>query len=137
MSEKKIVIFDGECNFCNGSVNFIIRRDPESAFSFSPIQCSYAQELIKKFQISKVGIDTFLLIKDGRCFSHSTAALEITKDLSGFWYLFGVFKLVPAPLRDVFYKAFARNRYALFGKQDACMVPSSDVRSRFVGIEDQ
>ncbi len=134
MDSRNIVIFDGVCNFCNGSVNFIIKRDPEGVFAFTPMQSDLAKELMEKHQIFNVGIDTFLLIKDGQCFIFSSAALEITKDLTGFWYLFNILKLIPAPVRDFFYKLFARNRYKLFGRKEHCMVPTTAIRSRFVGI---
>jgi predicted DCC family thiol-disulfide oxidoreductase YuxK len=134
MDSRNIVIFDGVCNFCNGSVNFIIKRDPEGVFAFTPMQSDLAKELMEKHQIFNVGIDTFLLIKDGQCFIFSSAALEIAKDLTGFWYLFKILKLIPAPVRDFFYKLFARNRYKLFGRKEHCMVPTTAIRSRFVGI---
>ncbi len=135
MNKPDIVIFDGICNFCNGAVNFIIKRDPNATFAFTPMQSLLAKELMKQYKIDNVGIDTFLLIKDGQCLIFSSAALEISKGLSGYWYLFNIFKLVPSPIRDVVYKLFARNRYRLFGKADSCMVPSPDVKSRFVGLD--
>ena len=134
MDSRNIVIFDGVCNFCNGAVNFIIKRDPEGVFAFTPMQSDLAKELMEKHQIFNVGIDTFLLIKDGQCFIFSSAALEIAKDLTGFWYLFNILKLIPAPVRDFFYKLFARNRYKLFGRKEHCMVPTTAISSRFVGI---
>lgn len=133
MDNRHIVIFDGVCNFCNGAVNFIIARDPKGLFAFAPMQSDLAKELMETHNIHNVGIDTFLLIKNGQCFVYSSAALEITRDLTGYWYAFNVFKLLPAPIRDFFYKTFARNRYALFGRQDKCMVPSEEIRSRFIG----
>ena len=117
MDNRYIVIFDGVCNFCNGAVNFIIKRDPNGVFAFAPMQSALAQEIMNKYEIHNVGIDTFLLIKNEQCFVFSSAALEITKDLSGFWYIFNVLKLVPRRIRDYFYKVFARNRYTLFGRQ--------------------
>lgn len=134
MDNRYIVIFDGVCNFCNGSVNFIIKRDPNGLFAFAPMQSDLAKVLMDKHKINNVGVDTFLLIKNDQCFVFSSAALEIARYLTGFWYMFNIFRLVPAPVRDFFYKMFARNRYALFGRQDQCIVPSNEVRSRFVGI---
>jgi len=134
MDNRYIVIFDGVCNFCNGAVNFIIKRDPNGVFAFAPMQSALAQEIMNKYEIHNVGIDTFLLIKNEQCFVFSSAALEITKDLSGFWYIFNVLKLVPRRIRDYFYKVFARNRYTLFGRQETCIMPTEEVRSRFVGI---
>ncbi|MDC3332953.1 DCC1-like thiol-disulfide oxidoreductase family protein [bacterium] len=134
MDNRYIVIFDGVCNFCNGAVNFIINRDPDGMFAFTPMQTELARELMEKHNIYNVGVDTFLLIKNGECFVYSSAALEITKDLTGVWYIFNIFKIVPNSIRDFLYKVFARNRYALFGRQEICMVPTDEVRSRFVGI---
>ncbi|MFT6285639.1 MAG: putative DCC family thiol-disulfide oxidoreductase YuxK [Alcanivorax sp.] len=133
MDNRHIVIFDGVCNVCNGAVNFIIKRDPEGLFAFTPMQSDLARELMNKHKIKNVDIDTFLLIKNEQCFVFSSAALEIAKDLTGLWYIFNVFRLVPSAIRDFFYTVFARNRYALFGRQDTCMVPTQALRSRFVG----
>ena len=135
MDNRHIVIFDGVCNLCNGAVNFIIKRDPDGIFAFTPMQSDLAHELTKQCKASNVGTDTLLLIKNDRCYIFSDAALEIAKDLTGPWFLFNVVKIVPGPIRDAAYRLFARNRYTLFGKADICMVPSKKVRSRFVGIK--
>lgn len=134
MDNSYIVIFDGVCNFCNGGVNFIIKRDPDAKFVFTPMQSDLAKELMLKYQIDNVGMDTFVLIKGDESYIFSSAALEITKDLEGLWWLFLVFKIVPVQIRDYFYKLFARNRYTLFGRKELCMVPTSDIRSRFLGV---
>ncbi|MBT3320941.1 MAG: thiol-disulfide oxidoreductase DCC family protein [Anaerolineae bacterium] len=127
-----IIIFDGICNFCNGSVNFIIKRDPKGIFSFTPMQSDIAQELMEKHKIEKVELDTFLLIKKGIIYDRSDAALEIAKDLTGFWHLFIIFKVLPKRLSDSFYNLFAKNRYALFGKRASCMIPTPEIRKRFL-----
>jgi predicted DCC family thiol-disulfide oxidoreductase YuxK len=134
MNEPHIVIFDGVCNFCNGAVDFIISRDPKCEFVFTPMQSDLAKELTEKYRIDNVGVDTFLLIKNGRCYIWSDAALEIARDLEGFWYLCLIFKVVPRSVRDFFYRVFARNRYALFGRQPICMVPTPELLDRFVGV---
>ena len=134
MEERYIVIFDGVCNFCNGSINFIINRDPEAKFAFTPMQSETAEVLVKKYGVFNVGKDTLMLIKNGECFMWSSAALEIAKDLSGPWSLFYAFIIIPVPLRDFFYKVFARYRYKLFGKRTECMIPSEEVRSRFIEL---
>jgi len=132
MDHRHIVIFDGLCNLCNGAVKFIINGDPNGKFAFAPIQSSIGQELIDKYGAEMVGIDTWLLVKDGQCYERTDAALEITKDLTGYWYLFRVFKILPRPVRDFFYRLIGRNRYALFGKRDTCMIPTEDVCDRFL-----
>ena len=133
MNNPHIVIFDGVCNFCNGAVHFIINRDPESVFAFTPIQSELAKELTQRFNVLDVGMDTLVLIKEGKCYVLSDAALEIAKELKGPWRFCYAFKVVPRPIRDAVYKLFARNRYTLFGKKAACMVPTEEVKSRFLG----
>lgn len=96
------------------------------------MQGQVGQELIKKHAAKMAGGDALLLVKDGRCYERTDAALEITKDLSGFWYLLRVMRILPRPIRDYFYRLFARNRYALFGRLDTCMVPTASVRERFL-----
>ncbi len=132
MDNRHIVIFDGVCNFCNGAVNFIIKRDPAGRFVFTPMQSPIGQGLIENYGAELAGLDTFLLVKDGHCYERTDAALEITKDLTGFWYLFRIMKILPRPFRDYFYRLFARNRYALFGRRDTCMLPTESVRERFL-----
>jgi predicted DCC family thiol-disulfide oxidoreductase YuxK len=134
MDNRHVVIFDGVCNFCNGVVTFIINRDPAGIFAFVPMQSRLAHELMNRHNINTIGMDTFLLIKNEQCFVFSSAALEISKDLTGFWYVFTVLKIFPSRFRDFFYKTLARNRYKLFGKQENCLVPDEEVKSRFIGI---
>lgn len=134
MDNRHIVIFDGICVFCSGSVKFIIERDPHAKFVFTPMQSELANTLIKQHGVDNVGVDTFLLIKDGKTYTRTDAALEIAKDLSGFWYLCTGFKIVPRFFRDYLYRLFARNRYNLFGKHESCMVPDEKVKERFMGI---
>lgn len=132
---RHIVLFDGVCNFCNDSVNFIIKRDPKGIYAFATVQSSAGKDLIKTFNVPEVGVDTFLLIKDGQCYFRTNAALEITKDLAGAWFLLCAFKIVPTRFRDYIYGLFAANRYKLFGKKDACMIPSEEISGRFLNVE--
>ncbi|MBP9663526.1 MAG: DUF393 domain-containing protein [Pyrinomonadaceae bacterium] len=127
----RIVLFDGVCNFCNGSVNFIIRNDPDKRFRFAPLQSDVGQKLRTKFDIGE-DVDSIILVEDDQAFMHSTAALHIARGLGGIWSLGYVFILIPAFIRDWFYKLFARYRYKLFGKRDVCMMPTADVRGRFL-----
>lgn len=131
---SRIVIYDGVCNFCNGAVEFIIKRDPNALFLFAPMQSSFAQALISEYAPSTLGQDTFILIKFDRVYLWSDAALEVAKELKGAWWLFGIFKLVPHRVRDWFYRAFAKRRYVLFGKQLRCAVPSPENRERYIGV---
>lgn len=127
-----IVLFDGVCNFCNGSVNFIIERDAENYFKFAPLRSEAGIELLEKYNINKAGADSVLLIENEKAYTHSTAALKIVKQLKGAWsWLYG-FIVVPKFLRDFAYKTFAKNRYRLFGKTEACMMPTPEIRERFL-----
>ena len=128
---SSIILFDGVCNFCNDAVNFIIRRDRERRFKFAPLQSETGQELRRKYEIDP-DVDSIVLIEDERAFTHSTAGLRIAKGLSGILSLAYVFMIVPAFIRDFFYKTFAKNRYRLFGKKEVCMVPTREVRERFL-----
>lgn len=134
MEDDDLVIYDGVCNFCNGAVAFILKRDKSERFIFSPMQSEYAQEVIKRYKVDTVGVDTFMLVKNGNVFLWSDAALEIAKDLTGFWFLFGVTKILPSSFRDFFYRIFARNRIKLFGGTKHCQIPDKKVLGRFRGL---
>ncbi len=127
---KSIILFDGVCKFCNGSVNFIIERDKSDRFRFAALQSETGSEYVEKFGLSE--IDSIILVEDDKPFTHSTAALRIARRLGGFWGLFYVFAVVPRFIRDYFYKMFARNRYRLFGRKDECMIPTPEVRQKFL-----
>ena len=127
---SSIVLFDGVCNFCERSVNFIIRHDRERRFKFAPLQSEIGQELRAKYEIAE-DVDSIVLIEDDEAFTNSTAGLRIAKGLGGIWLVAYVFIIVPAFIRDFFYRLFAKYRYRLFGKKDVCMIPTPDVRERF------
>ncbi len=127
-----IILFDGVCNFCNGSVNFIIERDKEGYFKFAPLQSEIGQKLLEENNIDKTVTDSVVLIEDGKAYLRTTAALKIARKLSGYWSWSYGFIIVPRFFRDIFYNLFAKCRYKMFGKQEACMLPSSDVRERFL-----
>ena len=128
---SSIVLFDGVCNFCNDSVNFIIRHDRDNKFKFATLQSEIGQELRAKYNIGE-DVDSIVLIEDDQAFTHSTAGLRIAKALGGIWSLAYIFIIVPAVIRDWFYKLFAKYRYRLFGKKEVCMIPTREVRERFL-----
>lgn len=127
----RIVLFDGVCNFCNGAVNFIIRNDPEKRFRFAPLQSEIGQQLRAKFDIGD-DVDSIILVEDGQAFMHSSGALRVARGLGGVWSIGYVFIIVPAFIRDWSYRLFAKYRYKLFGKKDVCMIPTPEVRERFL-----
>jgi len=125
-----IILFDGVCNFCDGSVNFIIEHDKKNYFKFAPLQSEAGQKYVEKFGLS--AIDSVILVENDKTYTHSTAALKVAKHLSGIWSLFYAFIIIPKPVRDFFYKLFAKYRYELFGKKDECMIPTPEVRAKFL-----
>jgi len=127
-----IILFDGVCNFCNGSVNFIIERDKAGYFKFAPLQSEIGEKLLKENGVDKAETDSVILIEDGKVYTHSTAALRIARKLEGRWSWFHYLTVVPRFIRDGFYKLFAKYRYKMFGKQEACMLPTPEIRSRFL-----
>jgi predicted DCC family thiol-disulfide oxidoreductase YuxK len=137
MSEAQqngIILFDGVCNFCNSSVNFIIDHDAKNYFKFAALQSEAGERLQKEYGINAEDkdLDSVLLIEDEKLHTHSTAALRIARNLKGALPLLYVFIIVPKPLRDFFYKLFAKNRYRLFGKRDACRLPLPEERAKFL-----
>jgi predicted DCC family thiol-disulfide oxidoreductase YuxK len=129
---KNIIIFDGVCNLCNSSINFIIKRDKAKKFFFTPIQSDKAKELMSKYHFNTQEINTLILIKDEKCFSKSDAVIEITKELSSYWYIFSYLKILPKSMRDYLYDVLSSNRYKLFGKKNVCMIPTKELVDRFL-----
>lgn len=127
-----IVLFDGVCNFCNGMVNFIIERDREGYFKFAPLQSEIGEKLLAETGVDKTETDSVILIEDGEAYMYSTAALRIARKLGGIWSWAYALIIIPKPIRDFFYKLFAKYRYRLFGKKDECMIPTPEARSRFL-----
>ena len=130
--EHPVILFDGVCNFCDASVNFIIDHDPKQHFKFTAQQLDAGQEILRKNGLDPAKLDTLVLAEDGKVYTRSTAALRIAKQLSGGWKLLYVFIIIPRPIRDVFYNLFANYRYKLFGKKEACRVPTATERARFI-----
>ena len=128
---ERLVLFDGVCNFCNGAVNFIIRHDDEKKFKFAPLQSEIGGQMRAKYGIGD-DIDSIILIENDKAYTHSTAGLRVAKGLGGIWSFGYALIIVPAFIRDWAYRLFAKNRYRLFGRQDACMLPTPDVRERFL-----
>ncbi|NTV09061.1 MAG: thiol-disulfide oxidoreductase DCC family protein [Chlorobium limicola] len=129
---ENIVIFDGVCNLCEFSVNFIFEHDTAGQFSFTPAQSPLGSSLLSHFGINTSRLDTVVLVRGERAFIRSAAAIEIASGLDMPWNLLAVFKAVPEPLRDMLYDLIAQIRYQLFGKKEECMFPSEELRRRFL-----
>ncbi|MFM9945210.1 MAG: thiol-disulfide oxidoreductase DCC family protein [Bacteroidia bacterium] len=129
-SDNNIVLFDGVCNFCNSSINFIIRNDKKGYFKFAPLQSELAQKLVG--DKTKPVPESVILIENGKLYDRSSAALRIAKKLDGLWPIFYIFIIIPKPIRDMVYNFIGRNRYKWFGKTETCMIPSPEVKGRFL-----
>jgi predicted DCC family thiol-disulfide oxidoreductase YuxK len=127
-----IVLFDGVCNFCNSTVNFIIRNDRRGYFTFAPLQSEGGARLQAEHGFDPSRLDTFIVIERGTAYDRSTAALRIARRLGGAYPLAYAFIAVPRPVRDFVYDWFAKGRYRWFGKRDECMVPDEGIRARFL-----
>lgn len=128
----RIILFDGECHFCDRSVQFIIERDPSRLFKFASLQSPIGKELLKKYNAPN-NIDSLFLIESDHSYYKSTAALRICKNLNGWWKLLSIFLIVPRPFRDLVYGTIAKKRYKWFGKKEAsCVLPSAEDRKRFL-----
>ena len=133
MNDPPVLLFDGVCNLCNGAVAFVIRRDPRARLRFAPLQSPAADALLASLGVARDRLpDSFVLVEDGRVHVRSTAALRVARRLRFPWPLLAVFLLVPRWLRDPVYDLVARNRYRWFGRREACMVPTAELRARFL-----
>ena len=127
-----IILFDGVCNLCNGFVQFVLKRDRKKIFQFSSLQSTYGTGLSNHFYLS-IALPTTIVLYDGqKILTESDAVINITRHLNGWWKYTALLLIIPRFIRNPFYRLIARNRYKLFGKREQCMVPSEDVRGRFV-----
>jgi len=130
--QNPVILFDGVCNLCNGSVLFILNRDPSGIFKFAPLQSETGKNLLSKFDLPNDKLNSIILVENNEYYLRSTAALKILQRLGALWKIVYVFMLVPRPVRDYIYDIVARNRYKWYGKRAECMIPSSDIESRFL-----
>jgi predicted DCC family thiol-disulfide oxidoreductase YuxK len=128
----QIILFDGVCNFCNSSINFIIDHDPEKHFKFAPLQSDLGQEILKQFNKNTNDFDSVILLKNNQLYQKSEAALEIVKHLSGAWKYLSIFGILPTFFLNLFYDIIAKNRYKIFGKTETCRMPTPELRERFL-----
>lgn len=128
---ERIILFDGVCNLCNKSVEFIIKRDPTGTFKFASLQGEFGQNLLKTHGLS-ADINSIVLIENKSIYVKSTAALRVCTHLKGLWKMLSVFLVVPPFIRDRLYEWIANNRYKWFGKKDHCLLPLPEWKGRFL-----
>jgi predicted DCC family thiol-disulfide oxidoreductase YuxK len=129
---EPIVLFDGVCNLCAWAVRFIIERDPKGYFHFASLQSDLGRRLLAEHEIDPTNTDSFVLIENGLACTESTAALRVARKLTLPWPLFFAGIILPPFVRDPIYRFIARHRYQWFGKQDSCMIPTPELRARFL-----
>lgn len=132
-----VLLYDGLCGFCDATVQFVLSRDPRGSLRFAPLQGAFAARVLSRHPELRT-VDSLILVEYGthdgieRVRVRSDGALAVARYLGGPWRLAGVLRIVPRPFRDAVYDGFARIRYRLFGRRDACALPSPGVRSRFL-----
>lgn len=135
-----IILYDGVCGLCNGLVQFLLKRDNAGRLRFASLQSDFAAQVLQRHGFDAKDLDTMHLVEnydqpDERVLQRSTAILRAGRELGGVWsFLAALGRVVPRPVRDVFYGLVARNRYRVFGKYDTCMLPDPNQRSRFLDV---
>ena len=131
VNNKPVILFDGVCNLCSGSVQFILKRDKEKKFLFASLQSVYGQALLKQLHLPTDTFNSFILYDGDEIFTRSTAALKMFSQLKG-WSWVKIFWIVPKFIRDAVYNLIAKNRYKWFGKKEECWVPTPELKARFL-----
>ena len=131
-NSHSIILFDGVCNLCNSSINFVIKRDKNDRFKFATLQEEPGVSLLKRYNIDTFNTDSIILIENGKAYVKSTAALRVAKKLSGGWPLLYAFIIIPAFIRNWVYDYVAKNRYKWYGKKDSCMIPTPELKAKFL-----
>lgn len=132
MKNQYIILFDGKCNFCNGTVKFILDRDKSGHFYYSSLESKFAKQLMHNLGIEQNDPDTIVLVHNNKFYTKSRAVLEIVKLLGGLWPLLYIFILLPDFFSNYLYDKFAHHRYKLFGKSESCFIPDENVKKRFL-----
>ena len=127
-----VILFDGVCNLCNGTVQFILKRDKQSRFKFAPLQGDFGQRTLSRFGLPASSLHSFILLEGEKIYTHSTGALRVLLHLGGVWKILYAFIIIPRFIRDRVYNFIARNRYKWFGKRISCYLPSEEVKGRFL-----
>ena len=127
-----IILFDGVCNFCNRTINIILKYDKDAYFQFAPSQSNAAMGIMQQFGLEQQAITSVILIDNEKVYTKTDAVIQIATHLNGWPKIFRFIKLIPKPIRNFGYELIANNRYRLFGKKAACMVPDASIRDRFL-----
>jgi predicted DCC family thiol-disulfide oxidoreductase YuxK len=130
-SNNMIILFDGVCNMCVWSIQFIISRDTKDVFRFASMQSLEGQKILQKYSLD---INSIILIHNGNVKHGSSAVLHILYHLNTIWKFLIIFYIIPYPIRDLLYAMIAKTRYIIFGKRDKCIVPDASINSKFLSL---
>lgn len=131
-NQNPVILFDGVCNFCDHAINFVLKQDKKKIFRFATLQSEAGQKLLQQHNLSTKDFDSFVLIDDGKVYKKSAASLRVMNKLPWYWREVQIFRIIPTIFRDAIYDFVARNRYKWFGKKDQCMIPTPEIRGRFL-----
>ncbi len=135
IANKSIIFFDGVCNLCNASIDFVIRRDKKDHFLVGALQDDFSRKILSGFEVKEDYLDSLVLLEKGRIYYKSTAALKIARNLSGLWPALYPIIILPKFLRDPIYNWIGTNRYRWFGKKNTCRLPTPEEKSKFLSEE--
>ncbi|HYD91757.1 MAG TPA: thiol-disulfide oxidoreductase DCC family protein [Flavobacterium sp.] len=131
--DKKLILFDGVCNLCDATVQFIIKHDKQDVFRFVALQSELGQEIVKYIGVDTSKTDSIILYEPGRAYYYKAeAAIRIAKELGGIYSLVGVFSVLPNWFSNKIYDYVARNRYKWYGKKEECMIPTPEMKAKFL-----
>lgn len=131
-NEGPILLFDGVCNLCSGSVQFVLKRNRKGNVRFASLQSDFGKEILKKSNLPHTYLNSLVLIENGKTFVKSDAALRLAKHLDGIWKMGSIFLLIPKFIRNPIYDWIARNRYTWFGEKETCWIPEQKWNDRFL-----
>jgi len=131
-----LILFDGVCNLCSALVEFVIRHDPAAKFRFAAIQSQVGREIFQSHGLDAADLQTFVFIAEGKLFLRSDAAIEVVSRFGRAWNICKLFRFVPRAFRNAIYSLIARNRYRWFGRKEVCMVPTPEIKERFLDPSD-
>jgi len=130
---KKIILFDGVCNLCNGAVQSIIKHDKKDIFRFVALQSELGIEICKYIGVDQIKIDSIVFYNPGVAYYYkSSAAIKIAEELGGIYSLISILKIFPEKLRNYVYDYIAKNRYKCYGKKESCMIPTPELKTKFL-----
>lgn len=132
MTDNSVILFDGICNLCNKYVQYVIKHDKQKVFRFAALQSDAGQAILKEHHLSSTDFNSFILLQNNIVYTKSTAALKVAKQLNGIVKILYGFIIVPKFIRNGVYNFIAKNRYRWFGKKESCMIPTSNIQSRFL-----